>query len=260
MLKIDSQLAIHYSRQIVLQDVDLDGQEALLNGSALMIGAGGLGTACSLYLVSSGLGKLTLVDDDHIDPSNLPRQCLYQAEHVGQLKAPVAAQVLAQHNPNGQISPITERLDDEQLKQLIMQHHIVIDCTDNLTTRNQLNRLCHALNVPLVCGAAIRFEGQITTFLPNQDQACYACLSALFGEQDLSCVESGIMSPVVGIIGAMQALEAIKIIMQIGQTISGRLMIFDGKTSQWRSFNLPKRPNCSVCGNLNPHLKKEKTK
>lgn len=258
MLTIDSRLAIQYSRQIVLQDVDLERQEALLNGRALMIGAGGLGSACALYLVSSGLGQLTIVDNDTIDTSNLPRQCLYLPKHVGLAKAHVAAQVLAQHNPSCQIDAICARLDDERLNELIKKHHVVIDCTDNLATRNQLNRLCYQLKVPLVCGAAIRFEGQISTFLPQTDFACYACLSALFGEQDLSCVESGIMAPVVGVIGTMQALEVIKIIMQIGQTISGRLMTFDGKIGHWQNFNIPKRPDCPVCGTVNTKTKEEK--
>lgn len=250
LLKIDQQNALRYARQILLPDVDIEGQEALLNSSALMIGAGGLGSACASYLISSGLGQLTLVDDDSVELSNLHRQLLHTEQDIHLNKAQSASQALQLINPHSHIHPIPRRLGDTELQEQIKHHTIVVDCSDNLATRNQLNQLCWQTNTPLISGAAIRFEGQIATFIPGPETACYACLSSLFGEQDLSCMEAGVIPPIVGIIGAMQALESIKVIMNIGKPISGRLLMFDGKLGKWNDFAIPKLAHCPVCANI----------
>ncbi|MGL6262285.1 molybdopterin-synthase adenylyltransferase MoeB [Vibrio sp. WXL210] len=247
---LSDQELIRYNRQIILRDFDFDGQEALKQASILIIGAGGLGCASSQYLVTAGVGKLTLVDDDVVELSNLQRQVLHQDQDVGVLKTQSAQASLTQLNPHTQVSTIAKRLNDDELAQLIEHHQLVIDASDNVTTRNQLNRLCYANKTPLVSGAAIRMEGQISVFTYQDDeQPCYQCLSALFGDTNLSCVETGVMAPVVGIIGAMQAMEAIKVIADYGQVKQGKLLILDALSMSWRELNLNKMPNCPVCGN-----------
>ncbi|MGL6316443.1 molybdopterin-synthase adenylyltransferase MoeB [Vibrio sp. WXL103] len=247
---LSDQELIRYNRQIILRDFDFDGQEALKQASILIIGAGGLGCASSQYLVTAGVGKLTLVDDDVVELSNLQRQVLHQDQDLGVLKTQSAQASLSQLNPYTQISTIAKRLNDDELAQLIENHQLVIDASDNVTTRNQLNRLCYASKTPLVSGAAIRMEGQISVFTYHDDaQPCYQCLSALFGDTNLSCVETGVMAPVVGIIGAMQAMEAIKVIADYGQVKQGKLLILDALSMSWRELNLNKMPNCPVCGN-----------
>ncbi|WP_438864306.1 molybdopterin-synthase adenylyltransferase MoeB [Neptunicella sp.] len=241
--------AMRYSRQIMLADFDLDKQEVLLNSKALQIGVGGLGCASAQYMVAAGIGQLTLVDDDQVELTNLQRQILHREIDVGRAKVQSAMDTLRQLNSDCQLNAIQQRLDDNQLEKLIRQQDIVLDCSDNLATRNQLNRLCVANQIPLVCGAAIRLEGQITSVIPGKDNPCYQCLSQFFAEQDLSCMEAGVMAPMVGIIGSMQALEAIKIVSNFGQNLAGKLMLFDGKSHQWQCFNLAKNPHCAVCGN-----------
>lgn len=247
---LSDQELIRYNRQIILRDFDFDGQEALKQASILIIGAGGLGCASSQYLVTAGVGQLTLVDDDVVELSNLQRQVLHQDQDVGVLKTQSAQASLSQLNPYTQIATVDKRLDDKELAQLIASHQLVIDASDNLATRNQLNRLCYNSKTPLVSGAAIRMEGQISVFTYQDDeQPCYQCLSALFGDTNLSCVETGVMAPVVGIIGAMQAMEAIKVIASYGQVKQGKLLILDALSMSWRELNLNKMPNCPVCGN-----------
>ncbi|MBY6198274.1 molybdopterin-synthase adenylyltransferase MoeB [Vibrio hangzhouensis] len=240
---------LRYNRQIILKNFDFDGQEALKQSSIVIIGAGGLGCAASQYLATAGVGTLTLVDDDQVELSNLQRQVLHSDATVGLDKVESAKQALVKLNPHLNVSTINRRLDDTELESVITQHTLVLDATDNVDTRNQLNRLCFKLKKPLVCGAAIRMEGQITVFTYQDDtQPCYACLSVLFGDTTLSCVEAGVMSPIVGIIGATQALEAIKVIANYGQPKVGKLLIFDGLSLTWREMGLPKSRQCSVCG------------
>ncbi|MGF1749304.1 molybdopterin-synthase adenylyltransferase MoeB [Vibrio cionasavignyae] len=239
---------LRYNRQIILKNFDFEGQEALKQSSILMIGAGGLGCAASQYLIAAGIGQLTIVDDDHVELSNLQRQILHTDGDIGTAKVESAKASLQALNPNAKIIAIQERLDDSALSDLIRQHSLVLDATDNVDTRNQLNRLCFESKTPLVCGAAIRMEGQISVFTYDDEQLpCYQCLSALFGETSLSCVEAGVMSPVVGIIGAMQALEAIKVIANYGQVKKGKLLLFDALTLTWRELGLPKSPTCPTC-------------
>lgn len=240
--------ALRYNRQIVLPAFDLDGQEALLDSGVLMIGAGGLGCASAQYLVSAGLGHLTLVDDDVVEISNLQRQVLHSEQTLGLNKAESARQQLQILNPSARIVAINERLSDEQLCEQINQHHLVVDCTDNLASREQINRLCYRLGKPLVSGAAIRMEGQVISFIPGPQSPCYACMSTLFADQTLSCTEAGVMGPLVGIVGAMQAMETVKILAGFGTPLSGRLLLLDAMKMQWQEIGIPKRPDCPVCG------------
>jgi len=245
--KISQQQAMRYARQILLPGFDLDKQEKLLTSKILQIGVGGLGCACAQYLVAAGVGGLTLVDDDSVELTNLQRQVLHGEDDIGSSKCKSAVASLRLLNSVCEIDTIEKRLDAKSLEEIIPQYDLIVDCTDNLITRNAINRACVLVNKPLVSGAAIRMEGQIICFQPSATAPCYQCLSALFAEQNLSCVEAGIMSPVVGVIGAMQALEAIKILAQYGQNLTSRLLLFDAMTSRWQEFNVPKKTNCSVC-------------
>ena len=246
-IQLSTEQAMRYSRQLMLPALDFRGQEALLASSVLVIGMGGLGCAAAPYLVGSGIGSISLVDDDSIDRSNLQRQILYREADIGQSKVQQAAASLRQLNADIEIMALQQRLTAEDLATLVPQFSLVLDCTDNLVTRNAINAACVKAKVPLVSGAAIRFEGQLASFSMQGDEACYYCLSQLFGEQHLSCMEAGILSPVVGIIGSMQALEAVKILAGVGTPLYGKLQLFDGLTSQWRQFTLTKDPDCKVC-------------
>lgn len=239
--------AMRYSRHLMLPQLDIDGQEALLNAAVLVVGMGGLGCAAAPYLVASGIGNITLADDDIIDSSNLQRQILYREADIGQSKVHQAVASLRQLNADITITALQQRLSDEALAKQVAQCSLVLDCTDNLASRNAINAACVNAKVPLVSGAAIRFEGQVASFSMQADSACYHCLSQLFGEQQLSCMEAGILSPVVGVIGAMQALEAVKIIAGVGTPLYGKLQLFDALTGQWRQFALHKDKACGVC-------------
>jgi len=240
--------ALRYSRQLMLPAMDFRGQEALLASKVLVIGMGGLGCAAAPYLVASGVGNITLVDDDTVDSSNLQRQILYREADIGQSKSAQAAASLRQLNSEIAINTLQQRLTADELTKLVPQYSLVLDCTDNLSTRNAINVACVNAKVPLVSGAAIRFEGQVASFSMHGDEACYHCLSQLFGEQQLSCMEAGILSPVVGIVGTMQALEAVKILAGVGTPLYGKLQLFDALSGQWQQFRLGKDPKCTVCG------------
>ncbi|WP_305813769.1 molybdopterin-synthase adenylyltransferase MoeB [Photobacterium leiognathi] len=240
---------LRYNRQIILRQFDFDGQEALKASSMLVLGAGGLGCASTQYLAAAGVGKLTLIDDDKVEVSNLQRQVLHHDATVGMLKVDSAKAALCRINPYISVDTIAKRLSDEELLPLIENHNIVLDCSDNVDTRNQLNRLCFKTKTPLISGAAIRMEGQISVYAYQDNEPCYQCLSALFGQQTLSCVEAGIMSPVVGIVGAVQAMEAIKVVANIGTPLTGKLLMLDALSMSWREMKLMKQPNCSVCAN-----------
>lgn len=231
----------------MLPNFDMDKQIALLQSKVLMIGAGGLGCATAQYLVSSGLGQLTLVDDDKIERHNLPRQILYTEHDIGKLKASVAAQLLNTMHPESNVEAICERLSQASLATYIAAHDIVIDCSDNLHTRKSLNKLCYRHRVPLVSGAAIRMEGQLFCVLPAEQSACYECFSQYYQEQQLSCHQAGIMSPIVGIIGNMQALEAIKILTGFGTSLRNTLLVFDGMQCEWVKLKVNRSPTCEAC-------------
>ncbi|PSV12645.1 molybdopterin-synthase adenylyltransferase MoeB [Photobacterium kishitanii] len=239
---------LRYNRQIILRQFDFEGQEALKASSMLILGAGGLGCASSQYLAAAGVGKITLIDDDKVEVSNLQRQVLHTDATVGMPKVESAKHALTAINPYLTVETIAKRLTDDELLPLIQQHSLVLDCCDNVDTRNQLNRLCFAAKTPLISGAAIRMEGQISVYSYRDGEPCYQCLSALFGQQTLTCVEAGIMSPVVGIVGAVQAMEAIKVAANVGTPLTGKILMLDAMSMSWREMKLMKQPNCSVCG------------
>ena len=239
---------LRYNRQIILKAFDFEGQEALKQSSILILGAGGLGCASSQYLATAGIGKLTLIDDDKVELSNLQRQVLHHDADIGKLKVESAAQALKELNPELEIVTVAKRLNDEALLSLVQDHDLVLDASDNVDTRNQLNRLCYQTKTPLVSGAAIRMEGQVSVFTyQDESEPCYQCLSALFGSNALSCVEAGVMAPVVGIIGAVQAMEAIKVIAGLGKPIQGKILMLDAMTMSWREMKLMKQPHCPTC-------------
>lgn len=238
---------LRYSRQISIKAMDIDGQEKLKQAKVLIIGAGGLGCAASQYLAVAGVGEITIVDFDTVELSNLQRQVLHFDENIGQAKVLSAKQTLAKLNPLININAINALLDDTEIDTLVSQHTLVLDCTDNVTVREQLNKSCFKHKIALVSAAAIRMEGTVTVFDYHANTPCYQCFSALFGEQQLTCVESGILAPVVGMIGCIQATEAIKVICAMGQALSGKLLMVDAMTMEFRQMTLPKQPQCKVC-------------
>lgn len=239
---------LRYSRQISIKAMDIEGQEKLKLAKVLIIGAGGLGCAASQYLAVAGVGEITIVDFDTVELSNLQRQVLHFDANIGQAKVDSAKQTLAQLNPLININALDAFLDDAEIDTLVSQHSLVLDCTDNVMVREQLNKSCYKHKIPLVSAAAIRMEGTVTVFDYQADTPCYQCFSALFGEQQLTCVESGILAPVVGMIGCIQATEAIKVISAMGQALSGKLLMVDAMTMEFRQMTLPKQPQCKVCG------------
>ncbi|ORJ27352.1 molybdopterin-synthase adenylyltransferase MoeB [Rouxiella badensis] len=239
---------LRYNRQIVLRGFDFDGQEKLKASRALVVGLGGLGCAAAQYLAAAGIGALTLLDFDSVSLSNLQRQTLHSDARIGMKKVASAAIALAAVNPHVSLQQIDQRLESDALLALIGECDVVLDCTDNVATRNQLNQACFQLKKPLVSGAAIRMEGQISVFTYRDDEPCYRCLSRLFGEEALTCVEAGVMAPLVGTIGSLQAMESIKLLTGYGEIKSGRLLMFDAMTLQFREMKLPKNPRCDVCG------------
>jgi adenylyltransferase/sulfurtransferase len=245
--KLTKALAMRYARQILLPGIDLEGQEALISSRVLIVGAGGLGCAAAQYVASSGTGEITLIDDDNVELSNLHRQILHHEQDVGVKKVESAKASLLANNSQCSINTINVRLNDKALSQQIALHNVVLDCTDNLATRQQINKLCFANNVPLISGAAIRFEGQVSTFLMDSGSPCYQCLSHIFPEQQLTCMEAGVIPPLVGVIGSMQALEAIKYLTGVGELLNGVLQLFDAKSAQFQRFSIPKNPQCDVC-------------
>lgn len=239
---------LRYNRQIILRGFDFDGQEKLKASSALIVGLGGLGSPASLYLAAAGIGSLTLLDFDTVSLSNLQRQIVHPDDRIGMPKVESAKMTLSEINPHVEINTINANLDDAELAAVIQQVDIVLDCTDNVDIRNRLNQQCFSLRKPLVSGAAIRMEGQVSVFLYQPNQPCYRCLSRLFGSEALTCVEAGVMSPLVGMVGTMQAMEAIKVLTGFGTPLSGRLLMIDAMTMQFREMKLPRDPACPVCG------------
>ncbi len=239
--------AMRFNRQIVLPQFDLAGQEALARARVLIFGVGGLGNAAAMSLVTSGTGMLTLVDPDVVDEHNLPRQWLFSESQVGQHKVAAAFDSLHARNRHCKIQTVAHALSDSDISALLGEHDIVLDCTDNLTARKQISRLTYHAGLPLVSGAAIRFEGQLFVAHPASGSSCYGCLTQLFEAPVLSCTEAGILSPVVSIVGLQQALLAIKLIAQLGDVPTGTLLTFDGLSQQWHSFGVPRQAKCPVC-------------
>lgn len=245
----DHQL-LRYSRHILLDEIGIEGQEKLLAAHALVIGAGGLGSPVALYLASAGVGTITLVDHDTVDLTNLQRQILHTTARVGQPKVQSGKQTLAEINPDITVETVCERLEGERLAALVKSASVVLDCTDNFATRHAINRACVALRVPLVSGAAIRMDGQIAVFDPRSGQTpCYACLFPPEQEfEEVQCSTMGVFAPLVGIIGTMQAAEALKLIMGIGESLAQRLLLLDARHMEWTSIRTTRNATCSVCG------------
>ena len=244
----DAQL-LRYSRQIMLQQVDIEGQERLLAARALIIGAGGLGSPAAMYLAAAGVGHLVITDHDMVELSNLQRQLLHHDKDIGRNKAESAQDTLTTINPDIRVSTIVQTLQGDALGDEVRQADMVLDCSDNFATRFAVNRACVEHRTPLVSGAAIRMEGQVSVFDSRiENSPCYHCLYKEGEEDDQTCSGNGVLSPVVGIIGSMQALEALKVILDMGQTLAGRLVIFDGFTHEWRTLSLRRDPDCTVCG------------
>lgn len=231
-----------------MPEIGIDGQQRLLDANVLLLGLGGLGSPVAMYLAAAGIGRLTLVDFDQVDLSNLQRQIIHQTDSIGQPKVLSARDTLAGLNPDCQVTPINRQPDDQELASLVQTHDLVVDATDNFTTRFQINRLCVTSGTPLVSGAAIRWEGQVSVFDNQPDSACYNCLYAADGNEDLTCTANGVLAPVVGVIGSLQAIEAIKLLTGVGQTLQGRLLVLDALSMQWRSLNIRRDPNCPTCG------------
>lgn len=247
----DEQL-LRYSRHLLLDQIGIEGQEKILGAHALLIGAGGLGSPAALYLASAGVGRITLADGDTVDLTNLQRQILHTQDRVGQAKALSGQAALARINPEVSVVPITQRVAGEQLETLVASADVILDCCDNFATRHAVNRACVKHRRPLVSGAAIRFDGQLSVFDSRHDGApCYHCLFPEGEDVDeVRCAVMGVFAPLTGIIGAMQAAEALKLIVGIGEAVTGRLLMLDGLSMEWRSVKFGKDPHCAVCGRI----------
>jgi molybdopterin/thiamine biosynthesis adenylyltransferase len=249
---MNDQQLLRYSRHILLDEIGIEGQQAILQGRALVIGAGGLGSPAALYLASAGIGQLTIVDHDSVDLTNLQRQIAHTTARVGQPKAQSACATLNAINPECRVTALVERADDARLAALVAQHDVVLDCSDNFQTRHAVNRACVARRVPLVSGAVIRFDGQVSVFDTRQGGPCYSCLFPQDQPfEDVACSTMGVFAPLVGVVGAMQAAEALKLVMGIGETLSGRLLLLDGLRMEWNSISITRNDTCPVCGT--PH-------
>jgi molybdopterin/thiamine biosynthesis adenylyltransferase len=245
----DAQL-LRYSRHILLDDIGIEGQERILNGRALVIGAGGLGSPVALYLASAGVGHITLVDHDSVDLTNLQRQIAHTTARVGQPKPESAKAAMLAINPGVAVSAVNARADAALLDGLIAANDVVFDCTDNFKTRHAINAACVAHGKPLVSGAAIRFDGQISVYDPRSGESpCYACVfppDAQF--EEVACATLGVLAPLVGIIGAMQAAEGLKLLAGAGRSLAGRLLMLDGLDMAWSEIRMARDPACPVCG------------
>ena len=244
----DNQL-LRYSRHILLPQIGYEGQEKLTQSHALIVGAGGLGSPAALYLAAGGVGTLTICDFDVVDLTNLQRQILHTTAAVGMNKAVSARNALLAINPELQINTVETKSSADEFAKLITQADVVLDCSDNFATRYTLNKLCVALKKPLVSGAALAFEGQVTVYDMRHDSSpCYHCLFPDNGEDtDLRCATNGVFAPLVGMLGTTQAAEAMKLLMGIGDSLQGRLLLLDAMAMEWRSIKLAKDPACSVC-------------
>jgi molybdopterin/thiamine biosynthesis adenylyltransferase len=247
---VDDGQRLRYSRHLLLNEFGEEAQERLLAAHALVIGAGGLGSAALLYLASSGMGRITVCDGDKVDLTNLQRQVVHRQESVGRPKAASAAQTLRSINPEIRVEPLEERAGPERLMALARGADVVLDCSDNFATRHAINRACVAARKPLVSGAGIRFDGQVAVFdLRHAGAPCYNCLFAEDAEaEDVRCAVMGVFAPLVGVVGTLQAMEAIKLVAGVGETLAGRLLIFDALSSRWHEVRLARDPHCRVCG------------
>ncbi len=247
---MNDQQLLRYSRHILLEEIGVDGQFRLLSSRVLMVGAGGLGSAAALYLGSAGVGHITVVDHDRVEATNLQRQIAHTLARVGHFKAASIAQAIRDINPDVQVSMVTERADDALLDRLVPQADVVLDCTDNFSTRQAINRAAVRHGKPLVSGAALRFDGQVSVFDTRQPKTpCYACV---FPETDApeeaQCATMGVFAPLVGIVGSMQAAEALKLLCGLGTPLSGRMLMLDARNMAWHEIGVQRNLRCAVCG------------
>ena len=242
----DNQL-LRYSRQIMLPQIDVGGQERLLESRVLIIGLGGLGSPVAMYLAAAGVGHLVLVDFDKVDLSNLQRQIIHTTDRIGQAKVESARHTLKALNDDVRVDCIEHRLEDTELREEVSRAGLVIDASDNFETRFAINAACVQTRTPLVSGAAIRMEGQVAVFSGQPGGPCYQCLYAADGQVDETCSANGVLAPMVGIIGSIQANEAIKVLVGTGNPLAGRLLAIDALHMQWRTLTLKADPQCSVC-------------
>lgn len=247
---MDDDQLLRYSRHILLPQMGVEGQEKLLGGHALVIGAGGLGSPAALYLATGGVGRITLADGDTVDLTNLQRQILHRTASVGQPKARSGRATIAEYNPDVAVTALEERVEGERLEELVASADVVLDCCDNFATRHAVNRACVRHRKPLVSGAAIRFDGQVSVFdLRKDDAPCYHCLFPEGQElEETRCAVMGVFAPLTGIIGAVQAAEALKLLADVGESLNGRLLLLDGLSMEWRQVRLRKDAACAVCG------------
>ena len=245
---MNDQQLLRYSRQIMLPQVDIEGQQKLLDSKVLIVGAGGLGSPASIYLAAAGIGQITIVDDDEVDLSNLQRQIAHHTDDIGTDKVISTQQTLKNINPEVKVIAIKQRLEGEQLESEIQKADIVLDCCDNFSTRFAVNAACVQYKTSLVSGAAIRFEGQVSVFTPGVNNSpCYNCLYTDSGEEMQNCAMNGVFAPVTGIVGSIQAMEAMKLIIEIGEPLTGRLLLLDGLTMQWNEMKLRQNSSCPTC-------------
>ncbi|MFV0370170.1 MAG: HesA/MoeB/ThiF family protein [Azonexus sp.] len=245
----DTQL-LRYSRHILLDALGVEGQQRILDGRVLIVGAGGLGSPAALYLAAAGVGQITLADDDTVDLTKLQRQILHRDSRIGMNKALSGQIALAEINPEVRVVPLAERLNAAPLAELAAEADVVLDCTDNFATRHAINRACVRQRKPLVSGAAIRFDGQVSVYALHQPEApCYHCLFPEAADvEETRCATMGVFAPLTGIVGSMQATEALKLLAGIGETLNGRLLLIDSLDMQWRSVRFKRDPDCAVCG------------
>lgn len=246
----DEQL-LRYSRHILLNEVGIEGQERIIQSHALIIGAGGLGSPVGLYLASAGVGRITVVDNDTVDLTNLQRQIIHTMDRVNQDKALSARVAMQAINPEVTVIPIVARADAALLDELVAQADVVLDCCDNFVTRHAINRACVNHRKPLVSGAAIRFDGQVCVYDPREaDSPCYACLfPADSSHEEINCATMGVLAPLVGIVGSVQAAEALKVISGAGRPLTGRLLMLDGRSMEFTQVKIARQASCVVCGN-----------
>lgn len=246
-MELSDEQLLRYSRQILLPQFDVAGQERLLQSSVIIFGLGGLGSPAALYLAASGVGKLILVDPDTVDLSNLQRQIVHSQSTVGAPKVISAQQRLQQINPTIQIEICEQALSGDALLAQITQADLVLDCTDNLATRLAINSACVQAQKPLVSAAAIRFEGQIGVFKASAQQPCYQCFYGKVADLPQTCSTNGVLGPVLGVLGSMQAIETVKLLTQMGEPLLGRILLFDALSMEWNTIRVPKRADCPAC-------------
>ena len=249
-IQVTDEQLLRYSRHILLDALGIEGQQRILDSHALVVGAGGLGSPAALYLASAGIGTLTLVDNDTVDLTNLQRQILHTEARVGLPKVESGKQALAAVNPAVNVIPVQKRLAGAELEALVATADIVLDCTDNFATRHAINRACVAHRKPLVSGAAVRFDGQISVYdLRRDDAPCYHCLFPEAEDvEEVRCAVMGVFAPLTGIVGTMQAAEALKLAAGIGESLTGRLLLLDALSMEWRNVRFRRDPDCAVCG------------